>query len=467
MRNSIWNKRIPTLAGLLLIALGIGTITYLTGHRILFLGNAAASEEPKNIQITNLTDSSFTVVYTTDATVIGSIAYGIDKNIPQTAFDDRDQPNGTPTLHNVHSVTVKKLQPKVTYYFSIKSGEETYLNNNQLYQIVTGTKINAPPSAEKPITGKILSSTGDPPSEALILVKIKDSQTVSTLAKPTGFFIIPINAIRSGDLTSYVPVQDGDTLMINAVTDTASSQVTFTLGGENSVAPMTLSQNYDFTQAISATPASGSSHLVSLPNSIASSSATAAINQPGNNAGLVDTQPNIRGTAPPNTMVDIEIHSSEVVKGTVTADSSGFWSFRPNIPLSPGLHTLTAIFRDSSGILKTITQSFTVYAQGSQVDQSATPSATPIVTSSPTQTPTQTVTPTNGLTVTVTQTVTPTVSVNPSAIPTSGTVTGRVTPSPTPRFITGNETIPWIGVLGVASGIIGMILFLATLDTTL
>lgn len=468
MNTSFWEKRIPTIVGIILIGVGIGTITYLTGHRVLFLGNAAPSEVPRNVQVTNITDTSFTVTYITQAQVIGSISYGIDKNTPQLALDDRDQPTGSPSLHSVHSIGIKNLKPQTTYYFSIKSGEGNYLNNTLLYQVSTAPQINTPPTSEKPLTGKVLSSTGDPPSEALVFVKTSSSQLLSSLVKTTGFFIIPLNTLRTSDLNSYAPMNEGTSVSISATTDTATSRVTFTLGGENAVPSITLSQNYDFTLT-SPTPVSAASHLASLPVSVASASGSTVITSPKDNAGLVDAQPEIQGTAPPNTTVDIEIHSPDIVKASVSTDSNGFWSFRPQTALSPGLHTLTATFRNASGIIKTITQSFTVYAQGSQVNQSATPSATPIVTATPTQMVTITQAPTTTLTPqpTLTQMITqgPTVAITIS--PTPRVTSTLVTPTPTPQFITGSETIPWVGVLGVASGVVGMVLFFATLGTSL
>ena len=83
------------------------------------------------------------------------------------------------------------------------------------------------------------------------------------------------------------------------------------------------------------------------------------------------------------------------------SDNNGSWSFRPSVPLSPGEHTITIETQDNFGILKTISQKFTVFASGAQVAESATPSATPAITITPT----------------TTQAITPTVFISPSATP--------------------------------------------------
>ena len=73
MRNTIWQKRIPTLLGILFITIGIGITTYLIKTGVLFTTKAGPSEDPHNVRITNITDSSFTVSYTTANKVVGSV----------------------------------------------------------------------------------------------------------------------------------------------------------------------------------------------------------------------------------------------------------------------------------------------------------------------------------------------------------------------------------------------------------
>ncbi len=481
MKQSIWNKRFPTLIGLLVIGIGIGALTFLSQHRMLFFSQASPSENPKNVQISNITDSSFTITYITDANVIGAVSYGVDKNIPQVALDDRDQLNGTSTFHTTHSITIKQLKPKTAYYFAIKSGGNTYLNNNSLYQASTAENTNSPPSQEKPITGKIVSETGQSPADVLVFAKTADSQLISTPVQPTGFFLLPLNSLRDSSLASFLSLPDGTQININVVSASGNSQTTFSLGQDNSVPAITLSQNYDFTKNTATIPAASSSGQPVSFSSIQSSIAaqiTPAILSPKNNENLIDQQPEFTGTAPPGTQVNIEIHSAPVIS-QVTSASNGFWSFRPSVPLSVGLHTIIVTFKDASEFLQTIQQSFTVYATGSQVDQSATPSATPIIT----VTPTLTITP-SPVSGTINPTQTSTVTITPTGIPTEQPTSLISSPTPTLlTFVTGNQTTggltqpaklvtgdsvsPWFGFLGIATVITGMVLFFATQSSAL
>ena len=196
-----------------------------------------------------------------------------------------------------------------------------------------------------------------------------------------------------------------------------------------------------------------------------------------------DQQPQFNGLALPNQEVTVTIHSEESIETKVTSDANGVWRFRPEQPLSPGQHTITIVTRDAFGLLRSITQSFTVFAQGTQVNQSATPSATPTL-SLPTKTPTPTIKPTNTPTPTRTPTPTPRVigqalTPTPTKTPTptikpTNTPTPTRTPTPTPTPTTaisqisptvsiappGDATAITVGALGMVISAIGGLLFL-------
>ncbi len=101
MRRTIWSKRIPTLLGILLIAIGVGITSYLVNTGVIITSKAGPLETAQNIRISNITDSSFTVSFTTEALVIGSLNFGKDKNLGQTALDERDK-KGVLREHKIH-----------------------------------------------------------------------------------------------------------------------------------------------------------------------------------------------------------------------------------------------------------------------------------------------------------------------------------------------------------------------------
>lgn len=166
---------------------------------------------------------------------------------------------------------------------------------------------------------------------------------------------------------------------------------------------------------------------------------------PEENESFKDSQPRFSGTAPRGSNVKITIESQGLVETTVQADSLGNWSYRPVSPLTPGEHTITITAPDSNGILRTITKKFRVFAQGSQVAESATPSATPTVKTSPTPTPIPPVAK-GGTTPTATPTITAGITVVPTKAPGPIPVTGDSLP------------LIFLGAIGVITFLVGLAL---------
>lgn len=418
--NNLFNKRIPTLFGLLIIVIGIGITSFLTHQGIIFTGQASPTDEPANIQISNVTDSSFTVSYTTEGAVFGSINMGTNSGLGNTILDDRDK---TLTAHRTHTMTAKKLSPETTYYFAIISGENTFINNGVLYSVTTGPSLNKSSALQREsVTGRIIMPSGEIPMEAMVYLDIEGAQTLSAFAKSNGSYNIPLNLLRTSDLSSYYSLAEKAKVKLVILGDSLKSNVSLTAGGISQIPTITLSQNYDFTISNSplrqnetnATP----SAEVAFPTATPSSSLNNDIQiiTPKEGQGFSDDQPLFRGKAQPNESVEISIHSEEEIRTTVTTDANGNWTYRPTTSLSPGEHIISITTRDAFGILKTITQQFTVYASGSQVNESATPSATLIPTTTPTLTiaPISTASPTETPILTPSPTASPTIALPPS-----------------------------------------------------
>ena len=470
MRKSFWDKRIPTLLGIFLITIGVGITTLLVKQGALFQSKASPSEQPQNVRITNITESAFTVSYTTNDKVIGSINYGKTTALGQSGLDDRDQQLGSLTTFNLHNITVRNLSPATNYFFTITSGKDTYMNNSQAFEVTTGTTISSTPTNQEPMSGKVILPDGSVPKESLIYVTADNSQVVSTLTKSDGTYILPLNAVRTADFSAYYDFTNNQNIKILVVGSSLTSNAKLTINQIHPVPTITLSSNYDFT--LDQVPVATSSGVIqSFPsfgsNSSSSSSAknSPEIITPEKNQSFVDQQPLFKGKAVPNQSVEVTIHSNPATE-TVTADANGNWSYRPSAPLPPGNHTITITTKNSDGILKTITQSFVVFAAGTQVSQSATPSATKTPTPTPTKKPTLTITPTN--TPTPTPTITIIASVSETPTPTlSSTPTGTLislTPTPTKKLLppTGNPSIMTFGFIGIVISIIGALLFLMT-----
>ncbi len=405
MIKELWKTQIPTIAGILLIIAGIAVTTLITQKGVPFISNASPSETPQNIRVTNITDASFTVSYKTAGSVLGSISYGtIGTILNNTALSDIKE-------QTLHAISVKNLSPSTLYFFRITSGQSAYLDSGKPFTVTTGPKITDIPPANPKVSGTVLFQSNDA-KHALVYVTTANAQVLSTDVKPDGSFSLLLNTLRTNDLQSYLPLSASIPLTLLITGDNTQSQVTILPGQVSAVPSILLSQSYDFTA--SNNPISTPSAIAGFPlfSTSPSEIASPQILTPTKDEGFTDHKPQFSGTASPSAQVTIEIHSYEQIQTQVQANKNGTWTYRPQTALSPGNHTITITSRDQFGILKTITQNFVVYAEGSQVGQSATPSATltPSITNAPTPLPTSILSPT------LIPTVTPSVT---SVIPTT------------------------------------------------
>jgi len=444
MRENLWQKRIPTLFGLILIVVGIALTTYLVGTGAIITTKAGPSEIPKDTRITNLTDNSFTVSYTTEAQVIGSLNYGKSELLDQITLDDRDE-NGNIAPHYSHHITAKNLEPQTQYYFSITSGSKTFTQEDGApYKVITGPATGRSEIEDSLLKGQVIFLPSQA-KEAIIYISSQDTNTISTTTGTDGKYTILLNTLRTNDLTTAFDFNETTVFNMLAIGRGGSSTVQFTIPPTKELPDIILAQNFDFTQKDQAeTLELNEEGLSSLNFGKLPQSQTPQILTPSQNQEFIDSQPRFSGTASPNSVVNIEIHSDNGIKTQVTVDSRGNWIYRPVSPLPPGKHTITISARDASGILRTIIRTFTVFESGTQVAESATPSATPIPTLPAT---TATPTPSPGVPV-----LTPT----PTPLP---VVTPVVTTSPIPPPVEPpGVSLTLLGIIGI--GITGLGLFI-------
>lgn len=248
MRQNLFNGRLPTHLGLLIIVIGIFVTTFLVKNGLLFQINAGPGQDPKNIEITNISDVAFTVSYTTDDQVIGTINYGTDPGaLENIALDDRDQLTQSVNEYRAHSISLKGLSPNTVYYFMITSGTKTYLDNGSNFNIKTGSELTEQPSDHDPLSGRVVMPDGSSPSEGLVYASINGSQKISAYIKNNGNYTIPLNTLRSKSFNSYFSIETGDIINIEVETANLFSSASVSEDQVNPVPIITLSNNYDFS----------------------------------------------------------------------------------------------------------------------------------------------------------------------------------------------------------------------------
>lgn len=443
MRNTIWDKKIPTLLGLILITIGIGITSLLVKEGTSFISRADPSTEPQDVRITNISNSSFTVSYQTSGEVFGSINLRNEKSEDKTFFDERDKP-GLIQERKIHSIMVKNLSPSTKYSFSITSGKDSFLNNDLPFTAVTAPVIGKIKPSFGFIVGKVVLANGEKVKEAIIYVSANGSQALSTIAAPDGTYALSLEGIKTENLSSYFNFSKDDNIKMLVLGDGKASHVRLFAKEVNSVPTIVLSQNYDFT--ISNEPSSSESAVLGnfpiFPK--AKGGKNPDITAPQDNQKLADAKPLFKGTGIPNDTIKIVIESPQTIEAQVTTDSNGNWSFTPTTSLTPGQHKISIQARDGFGVLRTISKVFTIELSQAQA-------------ASPTPSPAPTSTPTPSLT--------PSPSKTPVAIPTPSPVQIQ-TPTQTPSTkgelpVVGNSAVS-TGIIGIGIAILGGLLFLIT-----
>lgn len=402
--------KLPTLVAIVILLIGASVGIFLVQSETGFLPRATPEFAPKDLTVTNVTENSFTISWVTQEKAIGFLKYGLESNSLKTiANDDRDTLTGSNENYATHHITVRGLEPETAYYFKVASGGEGqfYDNNGKPYLVTTAPVLGTPPPADTAY-GEVQSSSGISAEGSLLYISLPDAGRLSTLVRDGGQWAMSLSTARTKSLQKYLTYDETTTLYDVLVKNGAGEQsrVVASTGNDQPLPTIILGQDSDFSAQIenvdsdddeletatqSANPRTQSGfNLEPLGEVVEATEELTILNPATEKEGVNTTKPEFNGTAPAGTVLTIEVHSENNIQDTVTVSDNNTWVWAPPENLEPGEHTITASFTDASGIIQTITRSFTVYASD-QSDEPAfisTPSATPKPTPRPTATPT-------------------------------------------------------------------------------
>lgn len=386
--------RIPTILGLLILLVSIGTGVLLIRQGPIWILRAGPEITPKQVKITNISENGFTVSWVTDGQTSGFVKYGTETNLITTTQDDRDQLSGKTGSFLTHYITLNNLKPATNYYFKISSGGKLFDNNGQPYQTTTASSIQTPLPPSDVAYGMVVDQNGAPIEGTIVYLSLANTTPLSTLTKSSGSWVIPLNLARSIDLTSYASYDRQasiEEIFVQAGVTGTSTAVTVAKN-DSPVPTITLGRSFDFrtvrqtTEELataSPTPTPAESKFGLEETAIPPASKLTIINP--DEAEQINTQkPEILGTGPAGENLTITIQSPANLSGTAKIDSFGNWKWTPPSNLSPGKHILTVSLADGTKI----SHSFTVLAAGSS--QLPALIATPSATATPSPTPTAT-----------------------------------------------------------------------------
>jgi hypothetical protein len=433
----------PTILGVLVAIGGLAAGLWLVQKQMGQSVAASAEEQPREIRITNISDSGFVVSWLTNKAVSGYLQYGEGKNDnDMVVSDERDQEKGAIELYFTHYVVIKGLKPSTSYRFKIGSGKSTLGGpDGQPYRVTTGPQLGTTPAADVAY-GQVTTEGGDPAEGAIVYLEMEGVQPQAALVKQSGNWVIPISTARSTDLADFAKYDPQSTRISISVQDATlgTAQAVVTAKNDSPVPGIKLGGTYDFIAASTAVsptkqPESKFSDkpLPTPARSVDTGGLTVV--SPITGEKLNTDKPVIIGKAPAGTEVTIEIHSDTTITGTVTSDKTGAFTFPVPTNLAPGVHTMT-ISAIVNGVRRTVIKSFTVYALGESTVPAftATPSATLAI--KPTATPTVTIKPT------VKPTILPTMTLIPTAKP---TLKPTATPTVEVVFPSTNSATPVTG----------------------
>ena len=385
-------KKLPTLIGLIVLIISLGFGVFFINSRQNFRLGAQAEALPSDVKITNLTQTSFTVSWTTSIPTSGFVKWGVsEKSIQKIASEERTG------LSLTHHITVTNIETGSQFFFKINSNNSDWDNNGTAWSGSTNT---SGVSGEQQFfaSGTIVDEKGNPLPEALIYL-MTDGYTLSTLTSENGSWIIPVS--------SYVDIQDVEnTLYEISIIDAKgnSSSAVIYAGSASQTPSITINKSYDFRSFKPSENGGLPESSVQVPVDAAISSrfeiTSDSLPSNKNNVSLTSieegetintTTPEFFGKSPKNLDIEI-IVESELQSAVVVPDINGDWKWAPPSGLSPGEHKVTIKWKDTSGIIRAITRNFYISAAEGLAFE-ATPSATPI--ESPTASPVQTAEPSN------------------------------------------------------------------------
>jgi hypothetical protein len=394
-------NRIPTLVGLLLVIAMVGTVVFFTERALRAPSGAAGSHAPRQTKITNVTDTSFSVSWTTESPATGTILVSAPGRTNRIYYDERDS-GGKLGSYTSHMVTVRDATASTDYTIKLMSNGKQFIQGEKPYELRTPTTLPPNPSGLEPAYGTIRTTAGTAADGALVYLTIVGGQELSALTKPTGLWLIPLTQVRTADLQSFLPTLERMDEAIFVTHESGEITATTDSLNDSPVPEMTIGQVHDFRR-LNANKPTNNPVAVSTPAPLAQNTESqlpvggaavlgttngpfkVSLTSPAQKATLSTNLPLFSGTGIPNKFVALTIGIVNPQSGSTKVKSDGTWSYTPAKPLPPGKQSVTITSVDSAGKTIAVTHEFEIFKSGTQVLGDATASGTLTLTPTPTR----------------------------------------------------------------------------------
>ncbi len=425
-------KRIPTILGIILLFGSIIGGVVLSSQKMNIGSKAGGDCVPINPQITNITNNSFNVSFTTTNDCLSTINVD-NRSISDLRFINTDRKE---TASKIHYFEVNNLKENSTYTFSFINNGTYYTHNN--YKAQTAQK----PATQIPTSnlawGRVFTPDLKPATEAILYLNTQGASPLSAFITSKGHWNISL-AISFNDSKNdwFTPPNNQIEDIVVIAPDNQITQITSNTSRNNPVPDIILGQN-QFSETPVADYTTGELNQIGLTSpSLIDKNLT--IDNPKENEPVFTLRPDFFGQGPANTLINIQINSSTPIKSQTTTLNDGTWHWSPLQDLTPGSQTVTvSSVNRKTNSTDTVIRNFTIISPDNGVGMAFSASSSAKIQSiAPTQTPTPTLIPSptskpGNITAKTTNTPTPTPTKKPTAAPT-------LTPTPTVRIPT---TIP-------------------------
>jgi hypothetical protein len=182
-----------------------GSVTVITTTPADETGTPKLSEEYSTPIISNVTDSSYTVLWLTADKTESKVVVGTSQSTAtQTFYDDRSIGSRTTLLHHV---TVKQLTPLSVYTYSYGTTQSTFTTPRSIAEQISF----------QTISGTIANASGECYVRTSVQNSQKRSAVITTLIDSQRHFSFNLGPIRTADYNAFFKANGSDIVIMDAV----------------------------------------------------------------------------------------------------------------------------------------------------------------------------------------------------------------------------------------------------------
>lgn len=230
----------PTVVGLIILIAGVAVGVFLVQTRQTFKLSADPGEEPKDVRITNVTDNSFAVSWTTGKPTFGYVTYEKSEELAR---------GGDETLRSyLHHITVRGLSASTNYQFKIGSGEYLFDREGESYKVRSGPVLS-PPKKSTIVFGTISEDQGGAADGAIVYLTLPGTSPLSTVADSNGSWVFDLTSARQSDLKGSASYSEKTIMEIYVVGTGKIATARIPVGAARPVPEMVLGDNYNWVNS--------------------------------------------------------------------------------------------------------------------------------------------------------------------------------------------------------------------------